>query len=133
MSRDSVLARGRAFAAGGFVDACVIERVATKQTNTTDGQVAKQYDLVYTGPCRVQQAAAPWAGPATIGQAGIGLSALELQLPVVGTEDVTKDDRVTITACVHDTALIARVFTVQGAHHKSHATTRRVPLQEIVG
>jgi hypothetical protein len=133
MSRASVLARGRAFAAAGMVDACQIDRVVGQQTNLTDGVVTDQVERIYTGACRVQQAAAPWAGPATVGQAQIGLSALEIQLPVAGSEGVTKDDTVTITACVNDAELVGRRFTVQGAHHKTHATTRRLPLQEILG
>lgn len=133
MSRASALARGRAFAAGGFEDTCLIERVSDTDTNPLNGTVTNQWDTVYTGPCRVQQAAAPWAGPATLGQAGIGLSALELQLPVDGTEEVTKDDRVTITAATNDAGLLGKVLTVQGAHHATHKTTRRLPVQEIVG
>ena len=135
MSRASVLARGRAAAEGAFIDTCTIRRVAGKQTNTTDGTVTRQYEPqpVYTGRCRFQQAAAPWAGPATVGQAGIGLSALELQLPVLGSEGVTKDDVVTCDSCVNDAELVARVFVIQGAHHASHKTTRRLPLQEVLG
>lgn len=132
MSRASVLARGRAFAEGGFVDTCTIERRGTTATNDLDGTVTYTMTPIYSGRCRVQQAAAPWAGPATVGEAGIGLSALELQLPVVGSEGVTKDDVVTITVCVNDADLVGKTFTVQGAHHKSHATTRRLPLQEVL-
>jgi hypothetical protein len=133
MSRASVLARGRAFAAQGFIDTCTVERRGAPVTNDLDGTVTYPMTPIYSGPCRVQQAAAPWAGPATVGQAGIGLSALQLDLPVVGSEGVTKDDVVTVTACVNDADLVGRTFTVQGAHHKSFATARRLPLQEILG
>lgn len=138
MSRASALARGRAFAEGGFVDSCYVERRGAPSTDPLSGDVSFPMTPIYgtsavPARCRVQQAAAPWAGPATAGQAGIGLSALELQLPVVGSEDITKDDVVTIAACVNDADLVGRTFTVQGAHHKSHATTRRLPLQEILG
>ncbi len=133
MSRASVLARGRAFAAGGFIDTCVISRVIGQSTNPLDGTVTPVLDPIYTGVCRVQQAAAPWAGPATVAQAGVGLSALEIQLPVVGSEGITKDDIVTVTACVNDADLVGKSFTVQGAHHASHKTTRRLPLMEVLG
>jgi hypothetical protein len=133
MSRETVLARGRAFAAGGFVDACTITRVVGQQTNPTDGRVTDQLEPVYSGPCRFQQAAAPWAGPATVGQAGIGLSAAELQLPVVGTEGIDKDDIVTCTLATNDADLLGKRFTVQGTHHATHKTTRRIPIQEIIG
>lgn len=133
MTRQSVLARGRAAAAVGFVDECTIERLGEPQTNPTDGVVTYPRELLYEGPCRFQQAAAPWAGPATVGQAGIGLSALEVQLPVAGTEGLDKDDIVTCTAATNDADLLGKVFTVQGTHHATHKTTRRLPLQEIIG
>ena len=140
MSRDTILERGRAVVAegpglsGAFIDACTVTRTVpgSVQTDPLTGAVASQLQLIYTGACRVQQAAAPWAGPATVAQAEIGLSALEIQLPVVGTGEITKNDIVTITACVHDAGLVGRKFTVQGAHRKSHATTRRLPLQEVL-
>lgn len=132
MSRASVLALGRRFAEGGFVDSCLVERPVAEDTNTLTGQVTRQYDTVYTGRCRIQQAAAPWAGPAEVGQAAIRISALELQLPVVGSEDLQADDRVTITACVNDAELVGKRFVVVGLHYATDKTTRRVPLEEII-
>lgn len=133
MSRASVLARGRAFAEGGFNDTCTIQRVVGQQTSPTDGTVTDQLETVYTGRCRFQQAAAPWAGPATVGQAGIGLSAEELQLPVAGTTGIAKDDIVTCTLATNDADLLGKRFSVQGTHHATHKTTRRIPIQEIIG
>lgn len=132
MSRASVLARGRAFAAGGFIDTCRIERAVAEDTNNLTGVVTRQYAVVYTGPCRVQQAAAPWAGPAEVGQAAIRISALELQLPVVGSENLMADDRVTILTCVNDAELVDKRFVVVGLHYASHKTARRIPLEEII-
>lgn len=132
MSRASVLARGRAFAAGGFVDTCTITRVVNEATDILSGQVNQQTEIVYAGACRVQQAAAPWAGPATVGEAAIRISALELQLPVVGSEGLVADDKVTINTCAHDTELVGRSFSIVGEHHASHKTTRRLPLQEVI-
>jgi len=132
MSRDTATAAGRAFAAPGFVDSCVITRVVGESTDLLTGQVTKTLSTVYTGACRVQQAAAPWAGPATVGQAAIRISALELQLPVVGSEGILVDDRVTITAAVHDTELVGKTWVIVGEHHATHKTTRRLPLEEIL-
>ena len=131
MSRDTILARGRARLVEGLVDTCVIER-AYGSTNNPDGSVTKTYLTVYTGPCRIQQAAAPWAGPATVGQAAIRLSALELQLPVVGSEGLLVDDRVTMTASRNDTELVGRKFVIVGQHHASEKTARRLPIEEIL-
>lgn len=133
MSRASVLARGRAFASGGFVDACTITRVVNTQVNPADGRPTYQPQTLYSGPCRFQQATAPWAGPATVGQAGIGLSAAEVQLPVAGTTGIDKDDIVTCTVATNDPELLGKRFTVQGTHHATHKTTRRIPIEEIIG
>jgi hypothetical protein len=132
VSREIVMAHGRAAAQSGFVDACTIERRGVPATDP-DGNVTFPMTTVYSGPCRFQQSAAPWAGPATVGQAGVGLSALEIQLPVVGSEGITKDDVCTCTAAANDTDLVGKSFSVQGAHHATHKTTRRLPLQEILG
>jgi len=132
MSRESVLARGRAFLVGGLVDTCRIERVVAEDTNSLTGVVTKQWATVYQGPCRIQAATANWAGPATVGEAAIRLAAAELQLPVVGSEGVLIDMRVTHLTSLHDTEMVGRVYAVTGLSHKSHATTRKLPLQEIL-
>jgi hypothetical protein len=132
MSRESVLARGRAFLVAGLIDTCRIERVVAEDTNPVTNVVTKQYDTVYTGPCRIQAATANWAGPATVAEAALRLAAAELQLPVVGSEGVAIDNRVTVLSCLHDTEMVARVYAVTGLSHKSHATTRKLPLQEVL-
>ena len=137
MSREAVLAAGRAFAQAGFIDTCIIERRGPAITDPLTGAVTYTMSPVYgtvaaPGVCRFQQSAAPWAGPGTVGQAGIGLSALEVQLPVVGSEDITKDDVVTCVSATNDTDLVGKSFTIQGAHHATHKTTRRLPLMEIL-
>jgi hypothetical protein len=132
MSRESVLARGRAFLLAGLVDTCRVERVVAEDTNTLNGVVTKQYATIYTGACRVQAATANWAGPATVGEAALRLAAAELQLPVVGSEGIAIDDRVTVLTCVHDTEMVGRKYSVTGLSHKSHATTRKLPLSEVL-
>ena len=137
--REIAVAFGRMEAKAGFVDTCIIERkVGSPVTNPLTAEVTYTRQPVYgtvavPGVCRFQQAAAPWAGPATVGQAGVGLSALEVQLPVVGSEGITKDDEVTCVTSVMDADLVGKKFSVQGAHHASHKSTRRLPLLEILG
>lgn len=134
MTRETILAAGRAAATPGFVDTCTIQRrVGEPATNPLTGEVTQTMTTIYSGPCRFQQSAAPWAGPSTVGQAAIGLSALEVQLPVVGSEGITKDDVCTCVTSVNDADLVGKSFTIQGAHHATHKTTRRLPLQEILG
>jgi hypothetical protein len=132
VSREIALAYGRAAAASGFIDTCLIQRAGTPVTDPLTGIVTTPTATVYEGVCRFQQAAAPWAGPATVAQAAVGLSALEIQLPVVGSEGVTKDDIVTCVTATHDADLVGKAFTIQGAHHASHKTTRRLPLMEVL-
>ncbi|MES2211037.1 MAG: DUF6093 family protein [Chloroflexota bacterium] len=132
MSRESVLARGRAFLTAGLVDTCRIEHVVAEDTNPVTAAVTKQYDVIYTGPCRIQAATANWAGPATVAEAALRLAAAELQLPVAGSEGISINDRVIILSCLHDTEMVNRVYAVTGLSHKSHATTRKLPLQEVL-
>jgi len=133
MSRQTILAHGRVAASTGFVDTCTIQRAGVPFTDPLTGIVTPSLSLIYSGVCRFQQAAAPWAGPATVGQAGVGLSAVEVQLPVVGSEGITKDDICTCVTAVNDADLVGKKFTIQGAHHATHKTTRRLPLMEILG
>jgi hypothetical protein len=128
----ALLAAGRAAAARNFTDTCTVERRGATQTDPLDGRVTVEMDTIYSGPCRFQQAAAPWAGPAEVGQAQLRISAMELQLPVVGSEGIAVDDVVTCVTSVHDADLVGRSFSVAGEHHASHKTTRRLPLQEIL-
>lgn len=130
MSRETVLARGRAFLFAALVDTCRIERVTGESTNQTTGVVTKTWATVYQGPCRIQAPTANRAGPANIAEATVRLPPAELQLPVVGTENVTFDQRVTVLTCVNDTEMVNRVYFVAGISHKSHATTRKLPLTE---
>lgn len=132
MSRESVLARGRAFLTAGLIDTCLITRVTGETTDPATGQVVKTRATVYTGACRIQAATANWAGPATVAEAALRLAAAELQLPVVGTEGTAIDDRVTVLTCVNDVEMVGRVYAITGLSHKTHATTRKLPLQEVL-
>lgn len=134
MGRENVLAAGRAFlvTSGALVDACTVTRKSGESTNTTTGAVTPTYTTLYTGPCRIQSAAANWAGPTDVAEAALRLASFELQLPVVGSEDLRIDDRVTVTASLNDADLVGRVFTITGTSRKSHATTRKLPLLQVL-
>lgn len=128
MSRASVLARGRATAEAGMVDACVIRRVTSESTDQTTGVVTPTYSTLYTGVCRVQQRDAS-ASPAEAGEAYALMLALEVQLPMSVT-GLRTEDQITITASAHDADLVNRVFLIKGLAHKTHATARRVAVVE---
>jgi hypothetical protein len=134
MGHQTVTAAGRSFLAvsGALVDTCRIEHLSGTSTNGTTGVVTKTYTIVYSGQCRIQAATANWAGPTEVGEAALRLAAAELQLPVHGSENILIDDRVTILTCANDTELVGRIYSVTGPSHKSQATTRKIPLQEVL-
>lgn len=134
MTRETVLAAGRAFLvnSGALADTCIIERVSGESLNPVTGKLTKTWATVYSGACRVQAASANWAGPADVAQAALRLASSELQVPVVGSEGLRIDDRVTVLTCLNDADLVGRKFTLTGESRKSHATTRKLPLLEIL-
>lgn len=131
MSRDSVLARGRAAAQAGMVDACTIVRQAISSTNEETGEPSFSNTTLYTGACRVQQRVPGGARPADVGEAYKLMLRLELQLPMVGTSGIQPGDRVTVTVSVHDPDLVGKVLLIRELAHKTHATARRFGVEEV--
>lgn len=127
MSAASVLARGRAAAELLMADACTIRR-KTGESTGTGGVVTPTYSTLYTGKCRVQQAAAQ-AQQQDPGEAYILMLRLEVQLPMSVTGLQTEDE-VTITASEHDPDLVGRVFLIRDLAHATHKTARRVQVLE---
>jgi hypothetical protein len=141
VGRENVLAAGRAFlvTSGALVDTCRIQRrageftvgmVVTPSYTTLYGPGVPTADAL--GACHIQAAAANWAGPTDVAEAALRLASFELQVPVVGSEGLEIDDWVTILSCLNDTDLVGRVFTITGVSRKSHATTRKLPLLEVL-
>lgn len=131
MSRASVLARGRAFAVGGFVDTCVIRRVVLQSTNPLDASVVNTKETVYSGVCRVQLSpTSPSGGRVGSGADDIVVYGATLQLPVLASAGVRRGDEVTMTACATDADLVGRVLFVETLGTKTHATARRLGLVE---
>ncbi len=130
MSRDSVLARGRAAALIGMVDACVIRRTAAGGTvDPVTGHPTQSTTQLYAGQCRVQQAQAQ-ATAEDVGQDHLLLLRLEVQLPVDGTEGLKVGDQIEITAARHDQDLVGRIFLVHDLAHATEKTSRRVQCVE---
>jgi hypothetical protein len=125
------LARGRAAAEALMVDACTITRVTGETTNEDTGVVTPTTSTVYTGQCRIQQSQlGADSTPADPGEAYVRLVAFEVQLPM-SVEGVRVQDVVTVTASAHDPDLVGRAFNVLGLAHKTHATARRLQVQEV--
>lgn len=129
MSVTSLLAYGRRAAERLMVDACVIEAVTGSTTDLETGEVVDTVEQVYAGRCRVQQAA-PSASDQRVGEADVLMLARVLQLPVLASAGVRAGQRVRLTACAHDPDLVDRLFVVRAEFAKSHATSRRVGIEE---
>jgi hypothetical protein len=129
MSLTSTLARGRRAAERLMVDACVISRDSGTTYDPVTGYPTPNTPEVYAGKCRIQQQAAS-AGQRDVGEATVLLLRLEVQLPmsVIG---VQVDDVVEVTASVHDPDLPGRRFRVRELAHKTHATARRLGVEEV--
>lgn len=128
MSVASLLGRGRAAAERLMVDTCTVRRRTGETTDLDTGQVTPSYTSVYSGRCRVQQPAAQ-ATATEAGEAYRLMLRLEVQLPMSVT-GLEPGDEVLVTASAHDEDLVGRVFLVRELAHKSHATSRRVQVQE---
>lgn len=131
MSRASVLARARAFAAAGFADTCTVKRVSNVDTNPLTGAVTKTYLTLYSGACRVQTPGGA-AGQIAVGEASLRAASATLQLPVVGSEGIRPNDIVTIVTCVNDTELVGRLYHITGEHHASQKSARRLAMDEVI-
>jgi hypothetical protein len=130
MSRASILALGRSAAALAFVDACTITRVTGTTTSAT-GVVTEITSTIYTGPCRVQEIFGFARDTTPTPPDPVLMRYRTVQLPVVGSEDIRADDRVTITASAHDPDLVGVVMVVRDQSAKSEATSRRVGVEEL--
>jgi hypothetical protein len=125
------LARGRAAAESLMVDTCTITRTTGESTNEDTGVVTPTTSTVYTGRCRVQQSQlGADSTPSDPGEVYVRLVAFEVQLPM-SVEGLRVQDVITITASALDPDLVNRSFNVLGLAHKTHATARRIQVQEI--
>jgi hypothetical protein len=128
VSRESTLARGRAFLTGSLVDACTIQHPTGSSTNLTTGDVTPTYATVYTGPCKIQGGMS--ASGRDVAEAHLAVLSPFVHVPIAVT-GVVEGDVVTITASAHDAELVGRVLRVDGPDHKSFATARRLQCTEV--
>lgn len=128
MSANTLLVRAQAAAKALMVDACTIKHKTGESTDAV-GNVIPTYSTTYTGVCKVQQRQVE-ARPATVGEAAVFISRLELHVPVSVT-GVASDDLVTITASAHDADLVGRTFRIRELAHKSFPSARRFSIIEV--
>ncbi|GAA2566361.1 hypothetical protein GCM10010435_44420 [Winogradskya consettensis] len=126
MSRAALLARARAAAEAGMVDACTIRRATGERVSDGYGDVTDEYvdPDPYAGKCRVQLSRYSSSSETDVGEDQVVLLAVEVQLPmsVVGLE---VGDEVHMTASQTDPDLVGRVFVIRSLMHKTDASSRR--------
>jgi hypothetical protein len=130
---DKVVVRAQAAHLKLMVDACTITRKVSEVTDSDTGVVTPTYTTIYTGVCRVKQRSQTGVvggRPKDVGEAYNLLLAIELQLPN-SVPTINAEDRVTITASVHDPDLVGRVFHIRGLSHRTHGSAKRYPCFEI--
>lgn len=130
MSRESVLARGRAAALAGMIDTCTIIRQTNGAMDENTGRIQRSEQPIYEGVCRVQNQRA-MSRTEDVGEDRALLLPLEIQLPVTAT-GLCVGDIITITASVNDPDLVGRVLAIRDLAHKSEATARRVRAEEVI-
>ena len=117
-----------------MVDTCVITRSGEGRGEWNSE--TNQYDppeptVIYEGRCKVQTRDIA-VDEVDAGQREHGVLSWELHLPVVGSEAVARDDRVTITSSQFDAALLDQAFVVAGPHAGTAKTARRLPVEAVV-
>lgn len=130
MSVASAVARGRAAAEKLMVDTVTVDRWdGTYTFDDTTGEQVKNYGApIYSGKGRVQQQRSVSDEDQGGGRL-VTILVRELQLPVTVT-GLQVDDRVTIDTS-QDPDLVGREFRVASLFGKTHATARRVSIEEV--
>jgi Family of unknown function (DUF6093) len=133
MSAVSALLRGRTAAVALMLDTITVTRLDPTAT-TTDGEtgvVTKVYTTVYTGPGKIQRTPrASRVQPATVGEAEVFMSRLELHLPITAV-GITADDIATVTASQLDPDLVGKVFHIRELAVKTLQTARRFGIELV--
>jgi uncharacterized protein DUF6093 len=121
---------GRAAAERLMVDTCTITRSSVAFTDPETGHQVKTTTTVYAGKCRIQMQMPGSANASEPGEAYLLMLNLSVQVPASVT-GVQPGDIVTVTAAAHDPELVGRTFRVKDLAHKTHATSRRLGVQEV--
>lgn len=113
-------------------DACTVTKPGegTGPFNEDTGQYEPPPPVtVYTGRCRVKVASVA-VSTSDAGEREWTLQRLELHLPVSGSEGVRVGHTATVDVATLDAALQGRAFRVVGLHAETHATARRLEVEE---
>ena len=119
----------RAQAESRMRDQCVVERRSGRVMDPEKLEYADVWVPIYSGRCRVRVQETKATESAEAGRSFI-ISEATLHLPVDGTR-YRADDRVTLTSCAYDPALVGAVLTVHTRGIVSDATARRLRVSEV--
>ena len=107
-----------------MVDSVAVERLTGQSVDPETLAMVDVYETIYAGVGRVQRRDLQIQSR-TVAEHEYAVAAADVQVPVTAaTGRIVKGDRVTVTSCVLDEALVGRRFTVLGAVGKTHATKR---------
>ena len=113
-----------------MVDRCRIERPGEVVTDPETGVVSPSFELVYEGPCKVQQTLAQSSSQES-GGAVFTVQDTALHVPV-GAGPVAPGDRATMLTGVYNPALVGNVYRVTDLYEKSLQTAQRLRVEELL-
>lgn len=131
MSRETIVARGRAAAEAGMRDTCTVRRHTGTTVDDETGYTTPTWSDLYAGPCRLKQPNAA-ASSATVGEAEVLLQQPELHLPMSAVL-LQPADEVTMTGSQFDPVSVGRVLLIRDVPAHSGATARRYGVTERTG
>lgn len=111
-----------------MTDRCSIERTTGVQVDPMTGASEPVTETVYEGKCRVMSWAVATTSP-NVGQQRVDLLRMDLHVPV-SVPGVSVNDVATITGS-RDPDLVGRRLRIDNLAHKTDATARRFPVEEI--
>lgn len=121
----------RGYAEQLMVDSCTITRAGDPVFDPDTGTYTDPAPTtVYEGKCRIQLSDALFPQTREVGGGLVTVQRLTVQLPVAGTDAVAVGDTVEVTSAVNDPALVGKRYRITGSHAKTHATTRRLAVEE---
>ena len=129
MITEEALFAGRVLAESLMVDRCRIERPGEVVTDPETGVVSPSFELVYEGPCKVQQTLAQSSSQES-GGAMFTVQDSRLDIPV-GAGPVAPGDRATMLTGVYNPALEGNVYRVTDLFEKSLQTAQRLRVEEL--
>lgn len=130
MSIESAITRFRDRQADQFADEATVSRQdGDLETDPDTGAVTRNFDIVYTGPCKIRPAERT-GNDTTAGETEVRLVTMVGKFPV--DSDIRTHDVVTVDDSTYDTGMIDRQFRVTDVPADSWQIARVAYLEETV-